>query len=43
MKDWVLLLTALIQLVTAIISLKNGSRQKNKKGTKKRSHPGKRK
>ncbi|WP_275452168.1 hypothetical protein [Paenibacillus ehimensis] len=42
MKDWVLLLTAIIQLVTAIIALNNG-RKKNKKGTKKRSHRGKRK
>ncbi|MGF9916325.1 hypothetical protein ABEX47_07025 [Paenibacillus ehimensis] len=42
MKDWVLLLTAIIQLVTAIIAL-NNDRKTNKKGTKKRRRPGKRK
>lgn len=40
MKDWVTLLTAIIQLTTAIIILK---REDNKKGTKKRSRRGKRK
>jgi hypothetical protein len=38
MKDWVTLLTAIIQLITATLLLKD-----KKKGTKKRSHGGKRK
>ncbi|WP_269845566.1 hypothetical protein [Paenibacillus selenitireducens] len=40
MKDWVQLLTALIQLITAYILLRE-SRKKNKKGTK-RTPPRKR-
>ncbi|MFU1796953.1 hypothetical protein ACM1RC_24030 [Paenibacillus azoreducens] len=42
MKDWVTLLTTIIQLLTAIILLRK-TREENKKGTKKRSRPGKRK
>lgn len=41
MKDWVTFLTAIIQLITAIIMLLK-PKDKNKKGTK-RSRPGKRK
>ncbi|MGG1639833.1 hypothetical protein ACIFQM_00780 [Paenibacillus sp. NRS-1782] len=38
MKDWVNLITAIIQLVTAlaILQVHNASRNKKKKGTKKR-------
>ncbi|WP_272949066.1 hypothetical protein [Paenibacillus contaminans] len=43
MKDWVGLLTAVIQLVTAVILYRLAVREKNKKGTKKRSPRGKRK
>lgn len=39
LRDWVLLLTAIVQLITAIII----SRRERKKGTKKRSQAGKRK
>ncbi len=38
MKDWVQLLTAIIQLITAGLLFKD-----KKKGTKKRRRPGKRK
>ncbi|MFD1176850.1 hypothetical protein ACFQ3W_11140 [Paenibacillus puldeungensis] len=41
MKDWVTLLTAIIQLLTAFVLLRK-TREENKKGTK-RSRPGKRK
>ncbi|MFD3261837.1 hypothetical protein ACE3MQ_24875 [Paenibacillus lentus] len=40
MKDWVTLLTAIIQLITASLILK---REDNKKGTKKRRDHRKRK
>ncbi|MDE5128605.1 hypothetical protein ABNB59_21830 [Paenibacillus larvae] len=39
-RDWVLLLTAIIQLYTALII---NRREKKKKGTKKRRDPRKRK
>ncbi|MFD1267585.1 hypothetical protein ACFQ3Y_09145 [Paenibacillus motobuensis] len=42
MKDWVTLLTAIIQFITAALILKK-TREENKKGTKKRRQPGKRK
>jgi hypothetical protein len=43
MKDWVSLLTAIIQLITAGILLKKTKREENKKGTKKHRPHGKRK
>ncbi|WP_281170084.1 hypothetical protein [Paenibacillus pinihumi] len=43
MKDWVGLLTAVIQLVTAVMLFRVASQEKNKKGTKKRRAPRKRK
>ncbi|MGG4344902.1 hypothetical protein [Paenibacillus lautus] len=42
MKDWVTLLTAIIQLLTATLLLRK-TREENKKGTKKRRPHGKRK
>ncbi|WP_272880312.1 hypothetical protein [Paenibacillus azoreducens] len=36
MKDWVTLLTAIIQCATAIMILKKTKREENKKGTPKR-------
>ncbi|MDR0269608.1 hypothetical protein [Paenibacillus sp.] len=42
MKDWVTLLTAIIQFITAILLLRK-TREENKKGTKKRRDHRKRK